>query len=493
MFAWRKLPSNLRRLLPLLIIVIAVSSGTVFSRSGLHYWAFHEGSKADLTTAHNLLTSSIFSRQNPRGKNTVKPDRAQPPGYPAVLAAIAAMDAKVATGLACYGLRGGECQLGYPFLSVSIVQTAAGVGILILIYYLTLELTGSWLIGYATVVIFVVLARLGEFARHLRPDNFQNLAIFAGLLLMALAVRRRSVVNALLAGLCFGIAALFHPPFAYFSLTAPFILILITFLTVRDTETRRFLSRAGGAFMLGAIITMGPWALRNLTLFGDPLLTDLYEARNLAIRLAYNGMSINEWFASFLHWIPSYGNDISRLAFDISTTAKLDGANPGTYYASGQAILDKAIVATPPGGHPIKQLINDHIANAPLWHLVTTVPMFARGMWGSHGFFAIVGILLLPVLIRKMRPTPQFDAALAVVVTCLALVLINALVTPNFFWLNLQMAFLAALAIACRLERPLRRLAERVSPSQKNLPGDLAVARNSTDRASPKYRSAGDD
>lgn len=460
MFAWRRnFVANLKRFVPLIVIIIAVGSGTVVSRSGPQSWTFHEGSKANLVTAHNLLSLGVFSAQSLRHQNAIKPRRDQPPGYPMVLAAIAALDGEVAGGLACFGSNGMACQLAYPFRTVSIVQAAAGVGILILIYFMTLELTGSKLIGYTTVVIFVVLARLGEFARHLRPDNFQNLAIFAGLALIALGVRRRKLIYALLAGGSFGIAGLFHPPFAYFVFAVPLILALIIPLAGRDIEARRFLLRGGGVFMLGAVVTLTPWALRNLATFGDPLLTDTYEARYLAMRIAYNDMSVKEWFASFIHWIPSYGDDLSRLTFGASNTAKLDGANPGTYYSAGPTILAKALAATPPNGHPLKQLIYDHIASAPLWHLATTLPIFTRGMWGSHGFFAIVGIMLLPVLIWRIRAAPQFDAAIAVIVTCVALAAIHALFTPNFFWFNLPMAFLAALTLAHLLEEPLRRFA----------------------------------
>ena len=74
--------------------------------------------------------------------------------------------------------------------------------------------------------------------------------------------------------------------------------------------------------------------------------------------------------------------------------------------------------------------------------------MITRGMWGSHGFMAYVGLALLPFLAWHLLASPKREAALALFVTAVLLLLVHALLTANYYRLNVPMLFLTSLAVS---------------------------------------------
>lgn len=454
------------RLFAVAVIVVTVGVGAVLSRSGFEHWAFEDARQADMLYARTLLDHSTFSGE--AFSSAPQPGRARPPGYPAVLAVIAALDARVAAGLTCYGRAGRNCTAANPFGTVTLLLVLAGAAVLYLVHLLALEITGTRWVSYPAVVLFVILARLGEYARQIRPDNLQNLALFAGLLLVAVAARRKSATLSLAAGASFGVAGLFHPPFLYFLPLAALTVLLLPSTGWVEPVSRPSLRLGGGALLAGAALVAAPWALRNAALFGDLMLTDAYEASLLAERLAYDDMTALEWWAAPVRWMPSYGDIWSRALFGAATIARLEGAEPGAFATEGEAIFASVQAALAAGASPVEALLAETTGLSPTWHAATTVPLFTRGLWGSHGFLAILGIACLPIALSRIARAARAGAALAVTGTCLLLLLGQAIATPNYYWNNLPMAFLGSLAIAFLLRRPLEYLSEKAQALRKS-------------------------
>jgi len=436
---WRALP-----LILLIVLIVAVGFGTYRKPLKLHAsWG------SNLLYAHQLVTSSTFSGQVRSIGAAAVPQRGVPPGYPVFLAAMAKLDARVAEGLACYVLQGTTCSMTPSFDTIIFAQIAAGVAILLLVHLLAVELTGRLVIGYATVLFYIGLGRLGEHAGFLYPYNLIQLLLIASLYCVTVGYRRHNVGLLACAGMLLGVAALFHPYYVYLIVLVPSIMAAALRKRGHGSETDRFHVTGQIAFVVCGLLVLLPWAVRNFIQFGDPMLTDIYEARYLAHRLAYNGMPGSEWMVAIVNWIPTNGDQVARILFGEATQVHWSGTGPGTYFHTGEGILAAAISASS-GRNPVYQLLIEHLS--PWRHLAVTPVIFTRGMWGSHGFFAYIGMACLPQLVYRLLASPRREAGLALLVTAGLLVLVHALLTPNSYTLNTPMLFLMALALGNQWE-----------------------------------------
>ena len=439
MFAFRlALSANpmFKIVLPVLLLIGIMSTGAYRKP-----WRFENHWRSDLLFAHQLLTTAKAGKQaQPAGS---APQRQVPPGYPAVLAGFAVLDPRVATGLACYGLQGENCTMAAPFGIIVGAQIAAGVATLVFVFLLAIELTGSRMIGILTVTMFILMGRLGEHARFLEQDNFHQLLMFAGFLAAATGYRKHPIALSACAGVLIGAAALFHPYYVYLLMLVPLAMAAWVHARGADPGTARTLVVGQIAFAVCGLLVVMPWAVRNLVLFGDPMLSDVYESYQFAQRIAYNGMTAPETLLAMIHWIPTNGDDLARFLFGSKTRVQLGGTGPGTYFHAGQGIYSAAAAASA-GRNPMYWLLTEHPS---YWrHLAVTPSIFTRGMWGSHGFMAYIGMACLPRLARHLRASSQRDAGLTVMIAAGLLTLVHALLTPNFYWFNAPMLFVMALA-----------------------------------------------
>lgn len=351
----------------------------------------------------------------------------------------------MADGLECYGLHGDTCTTPSPFDAVIVVQFAAGVGILALVYLLAVELTGQWLIGAMTIIMYVLLGRIGEYARYIQPENVKHLLLFAGLYIATIGYRTNSIALFACAGAFLGAAALFHPYYVYLLVLVPGVMTLMFRPKGADRPTDQSFVAAQLAFAILGILVVLPWLVRNVVLFGDPMLTDIYEARDLAERIAYNDMPVSEWLIAVVHWIPTNGDDIARALFGETARVQLNASDPHSYAAAARKIF-AAAMSSAPEQNPVSYLLTEKLS--PGSHLAVTPIMITRGMWGSHGFMAYVGLALLPFLAWHLLASPKREAALALFVTAVLLLLVHALLTANYYRLNVPMLFLTSLAVS---------------------------------------------
>jgi hypothetical protein len=422
----------------LLIIATAVLSGAYRKP-----FAPPERCLLSLLVAHNLLEHRVFSIAAPT-QEAPQSGRPMGPAYPALMTALAYGDARLAQGVDCRRLAETQEHAGRYFASLRFVQAAAGIGVLVLVFYLAWELIGSRAIACASVVLFVIGGKLGEFARILEPHNLYALALLLSLYLLAVAYRRKTGLLFAAAGASLGLAALFMPS-AALVLAVPLVCAAIGW-TGRHRRATDL--RAGAAFLLGGLVVIAPWAARNAYLFGDPMLAAQSDALLLSFRVAYNAMPYSEWPLAVLSWVPSYGNMLAELLCGEGAVGRFGLLEPGAYFANGHAIYDAAVSKMPPGGNPFVAVWSENVGAAPVRHLLTSIPVFTRGIWGTHGFMGIVGLCLLPGLLRHLLAGPSRPAAVAVVAVAVSLVVVQALLAPNLYWMNMPMLFVMALAIA---------------------------------------------
>jgi 4-amino-4-deoxy-L-arabinose transferase-like glycosyltransferase len=446
----------------LLIITIAVLSGAY--RKPI---ATPAGCPAAFQIAQNLLQHGTFSRQAAGAAAHVMSERAMPPAYPALIAALALADPRIAEGVDCTGLSMSEHQSGHYFESLRVLQAMAGIGILILVYRLALLLIGVRTVAMASVVLYVIGGKLGEFSRNIEPDNFRNFATFLSLYLLVLAYRTQQRWLFGLAGAGLGVASLFYPILTLLIFAVPLGLIAIQLLAPYATPGRpRHDVRQLGAFALGGLVVVAPWMARNLYLFGDPMLADQSEGLLLSFRVAYNAMPLSDWPIAALSWVPSYGNVIAAYIFGEAAPLRFGLTEHGAYFTDGHAIFAQELAKTAGGENTFFKVWTSHVVADPIRHVLTSIPIFTRGMWGTHGFMGIVGLFLLPRLLRQLIASPNGAAVVAIVAFAFLLIFFQSLVAPDFYWMNTPMLLLMSLAVAHGLPDAVRALYREFGPRE---------------------------
>lgn len=224
-------------------------------------WAFAGHWRTDAVHAHNLVASSTFSAKSIEKTGIAQPQRMVPPGYPAVLAGLAMLDAEVAQGLACYAQKAG-CALPAPFNTVVLVQIAVAVATLALVYLLALDLTASPPAGAVTVLLYMGLGRAGEYARFLEPDVVRNCLLIAGFYGFAVGYRTAKFLPMACAGILLGLATLNYPYYAFLILLLPALVVWGKLQLSPDVPLRAELVRAA-LFALSAAVVVLPWSVRN--------------------------------------------------------------------------------------------------------------------------------------------------------------------------------------------------------------------------------------
>lgn len=433
---------------------------------------------AVVAAAVSLLEHGVQAdRFVPGGGEAPAAGRAIPPGYPAILAALAAVDARMAAGLRCLAAQGGDCFATRPLRALLVLQTLAGLLALCLACFLARALSGSGEVAGLATLLLLIVGGFAEFAGLMQPILIVTALALACLALLVLAHRRRSVLAAAAAGLVLGALALVEVNHAALVLLVPALLIAAE--RWRASPDRRFGWTAAAAFLAAGCLVLGPWMVRNQLLFGDPALASGLPARHLAERAAYAGMSAREVLLAMLCWLPGVG-DLTSLIVSEATRRKFDLYYEGSLLSEGGRIL-AATGAAAGSLEGIARLLSTHALGDPLGYAASSVPLVLRGLGSTGGPLVLWGLLALPLLLRRLAARGGLAPFLLVAGPLLGLTLVQALLTANLPWMNLTLAFVYAYAIAevtGGLELPIavRRLLAHG-------PAAAAVAADAPDRA----------
>lgn len=434
---------------------------------------------AIVAAAASLLEHGVHAdRYAPGSAAAPEAGRAIPPGYPAIIAALAVIDARLGAGLRCLGTGRSDCFADNPLRALLALQTLAGVIALCLACFLARELSGSAEIaGLATVLMFLI-GGFAEFAGLMQPILIVTALALACLALLVLAHRRRSVLAAAASGLVLGALALIEVYHA--ALVALVPLLLIGAERRRSRPDRRFARSAAAAFVAAAGLMLTPWMVRNHLLFGDVAIASGLPAKHLAERAAYNAVSAAELLWGVLCWLPGLG-DLTALVVPAETRRKFDLYYEGSLLWEGGRILAAAGAAS--GSlEQVSRLVTIHVLGDPIGYAASSVLLVLRGLRSTGGLLVLWGLLALPLLLRRLEAHRGLGPFLLVAGPLVGLTLVQALLTANLPWMNVSLAFVYAYAVAevtGGLELPiaLRRLlaTQRAAIARADLPTPAAA------------------
>lgn len=362
-----------------------------------------------LRAAHDLYHHGVFSTARARGEvvgsvagGAPIPDNYSPPLYPAFLASVATLSSPVREAMNCRALEGEDCPENQLYDLFAVQTFFALLGLCLSMLCFRLIIDDPVFYGFAA---FAVMASgiHTKLATSVLPDGLVMTA-FAGFAYLFLrALKQGTNANGwwlwLAAGAAIGVSALLKPSAFYL----PFIL-----LPVMAVLRKRQGLMQGGFLVLGLVICIAPWVLRNALVLDSFAFTGSYGGFILSQRLAYNDMTFLEWMASFVFWMPDFGDRLSAYIFSPQFTERLrfDAAEGFYQVGNGPLLSQFKNLSENEGKSLVAVMIRDGVFSDPITHFLVSIPIFLRGIW-IGGYFSVFAVLAVPVVLWRLHRTQE--------------------------------------------------------------------------------------
>ena len=392
------------------------------------------------------LSGGELTRPPPAGN-------ANTPLYPLWLALWAGLDHGLFETFRCLSAaRAGGAACDIQLGTLVAAQNGLGVVSLFAIWRMAREIHPASSFCWLTAGLALLSGRLHEYA-NLALTEILILPLFLACMLFILfAYTKKQAGWMLAAGAMLGLATLTRPSYLYLL----FLLLAgLAAIAWRHAPKRSLVH--GTLLAAGFVAVTAPWLIRNSVKFDSWAFTRGYGEIVLAQRIAYNRMGWDEIGVAFVHWLPDFGDSLTRRNFPQRTYAKL-GWGRGSYYRDGtQSVLLQAYASSGGRKGAVDHLINTEILGNPVKHAAVSVALAWRGMfigkyWGLVGFLAFMAVIF--------RVRGDIRSRLIVIgLPAWAMVAFHAGVSVSIPRYNLPLIAPYAIAMACILHDPLRRFA----------------------------------
>jgi 4-amino-4-deoxy-L-arabinose transferase-like glycosyltransferase len=365
-----------------------------------------------LNLAYHIHQHGVFPDPGYRPTEVPQSGNMVAPLYPGMLSTLMALDTTFAARAECflfdfYGApKNCDASVGIEdWGSVLTVHRLLMVLALVLVWVSARVLSPHPVAPWLALGLAASSGVYGSFGQQILTESVTLPLTTAIGLCLALALscktalhKARALVGA--AALC-GVAALVRPTFSYVF----YALILGVFLTaLLHKPSRRMAFRVLMPMVVVYAAAVLPWMNRNDELFGQWALTGRYGGYILAQRVAYNAMDFSQWVASFLFWLPDFGDDLAAVFFSPDVLRPLDWYAADSFYVLGNGDWMRAYEQAAGGREALQGwLLKEKVLGDLGTHLAVTVPLALRGLWVGK-YFGLIGLFcLLWVLISALR------------------------------------------------------------------------------------------
>jgi hypothetical protein len=221
----------------------------------------------------------------------------------------------------------------------------------------------------------------------------------------------RKFAPALMAGVILGALILTKAIYLYF-----LYLIIVTYaflLIIPGTRRRLGTSKIPMVFFL-ICAALGPalWMSRNANITGEFSLTDSRGGVALSTREVFNHMTSTQYAASMVYWTRGFGDSLAKKIFAEATWRPFDIAEKGGFYDRGQNGYGKRVqtamavngLSRADAQTSVDKQLRQAILEKPFIHLLTTIPLFWRGIWVDlFAWISIPGLFVLIVQSVRKR------------------------------------------------------------------------------------------
>ncbi|WP_157230793.1 hypothetical protein [Kiloniella laminariae] len=326
------------------------------------------------------------------------------PFYPAFLNLMMQADPAVEVALKCYAARSDGCDVG----GLAAVYTVQAVVVALTVYFSFLAclfMSGKYGLSFGVMVLILAAGRLTEYTDWLITEAWAFFGFMGFVASLSYAARVRDSLWAfLLMGLGLSLSVLTRPSYLYLVYSFIIVIPLYWWIVMKGKPVATLMKTA--VFIIPFLSLVIPWMFRNLYYFDVFGVSAGYGSYILSERVAYNMMSWSEYAASFIYWLPDFGDSLSKTLFDPALYQKLDfGASDG-YYRYGNSVLRSTIyAAAETDKERVSLLVNDYILGDLVKHIFVTFSLALRGMWVAK-YLGLIGVFfMIPAFFLYKRMT----------------------------------------------------------------------------------------
>ncbi|RED50988.1 hypothetical protein [Aestuariispira insulae] len=399
-----------------------------------------------LHMAENLVDYGVIT-ERPRKDGDVKltPSMKFAPVTPLYFAGIMSVDPVFKETISCI-LKAGEsqapaqCALNYgAYLPIQIV--VAGLG-LVLIWQIA-ALCGA---GVKTrwFCLFVALSsgQHAYFARHFLTEGlvlffFSAFTFFlcraAHFLIETKAIRTWDWV---LAGSALAICSLNRPTFVFlgYAIIAclPVLLIWAKYKNPAVRKSRAKAFKPALFFALGFGLLLLPLLIRNWVQFESLALTSGHGAHILIERVSYNQMTMTEWLAGWIYWLPDFGDNLAFHLFGAENIERLRWYAEEGFYRVGNDELQKQIRAEAAASEQnvLAYTLQTYVIRDLPTHVIVTLLLCWRGMFLAKNFGLITHVFAAGQMVSQIR-SRRIVSILTVAAPALFILGLNGFLSVN--------------------------------------------------------------
>ena len=394
--------------------------------------------------ALNIHDHGVFGLSGHHRDAAPEPGNANSPLYPAILAAALYLDTDLEISVRCALTHRGQDLDPCPEEYATILWLQNGLIVVALFFFwsttraLFNQPSIAWLSCALALASTKPLFYSNNFLTELLVLSFFPLLMFA--LVAVLKSRRRRWW--LLTGVVTGLMTLARPEYLYLGYCFMFVGIIVII-------SRRFTNAAPGllVFVLAFYAVVAPWLIRNHHHFGQHAVTGGYADVTIAYRSAYNRMTLQEWTAAFVYWLPAHGEALATRIFPPSSYAKL-GTDPQSYvYLEGREIFNFGLAAVDGDRDRLASyLVRTEIVAHPFTHAYASIPLAWRGILAGK-YLAALGVPCLTIL-TFIAWRRRCTTILLLLMPALTMIALYAAVSVSIPRYNVYLIYYYAIAVA---------------------------------------------
>ncbi|MBT8447382.1 MAG: hypothetical protein HKO62_08435 [Gammaproteobacteria bacterium] len=408
----------------------------------------------------NVADHGVFglSPQDDDEHKRIIPGNANSPLYPLFLAAVFRLSPASAESMRC--LRRAqrsetidETPCPMDLGAVVAAQNAVVVAYLVAIGAVTLMLFGRAWLAYLAPAIVMSSTKPVYFSNLLLTETLLLLGIAVLLLAAAIVVKRRRQSGWWLMGAALAVLTLIRPEYLYLSF---FIMAGVLGVALAGWQ-RRFAIRGAMVIAVSFGIVISPWLARNWSHFGTVRITSGYADIVLASRAAYNHLSMREWLAAVVFWIPDVGEKAAATFLDESAYDRLRDNETKLRVGGMRDIYAPALTAVDGDREAlVGYLLRHEILGIWHRHLASSLVLAWRGVLASAKYLTIVGLPCLLVSIYLAFRSRDW-AWLCLVAPAVYQVAFYALTSVSVARYDVFLIFYFSIAISWLVDDLLRR------------------------------------
>lgn len=350
-----------------------------------------------LAAGYHLLHQHTFS-EDPAA-NAAASSLGREPGYGFFLAGLMALDPGMRTFTP-------EC-LNKEHVCPDATYRAAKwaniffVFVSVFLLYGTIRLTGGLpLAGLGAALCILVNHDALKMRNGVMSDYLAFFLVACVLLASAAVFKKPGQTGRWLgAGLALAALTLTKAVFLFFAVMA-FVVCFIGIVT-RGKATRKTCLIGLVVFGLSYALPVGGWMARNAAIGGNVSLAQSRGGIALSTREVFNHMSPRQYLCAFVYWTRGFGDDLAKRLFPPDVWQPFQIERKGAFYDYGQnryaprveVLMNERRLTRPAAERLVDKEMADAILERPFMHILTTLPLFYRGIWIDEAI-----VLTLPAL-----------------------------------------------------------------------------------------------